>query len=231
MNKNFEQIFKPFSYITTIWCVKKYNLKKHKILQIDKKDIIVSVLATVGILILYYITFHDLALLSVSPLMSYIYILTYLQYAINHVIMKIMNFVQRQNNLALFSTLQEICKHLSLRKELENIKIQVILPCIFAIGVYLIFIVYKLTTDSSWTWTRGLFIFSTVIFDLELAYSGFIVIFLSNKIETWTKILRNIDERINNYEAVIKKMDKVFNMLIDAVNFNKKAFQLMVIKN
>lgn len=231
MNKDFEQIFKPMYYLTTMCCVRKNYLTNRKISSINKKDVIISVFANTGILILYYITFNELISHFVTPIIFYTYFVTYLLYVIDHFILHIINFVQSKNNLALFLTLREIYTHLSLRKELKTIKMQLILLCMMAISGYLFFVVWKVSMDPLWTWARGLFIFSSIIFDFELIYSSFIVVFIWNKMKTWAKILRNIDERINNYEDVIRKMDKVFHMLMDAIIFNKKSFQFTVIIN
>lgn len=230
MNKDFEQIFKPMFCLTTMCCGKKICLKNHNISYINKRHNIISVLSIIGILIVYYFAVNEFVLYSVSPIMFYLYVLSYLLYVIDHIILKFVNFVQRKNNVALFSALQNIYRHLSLKKQLTKIKLQLILPCTVTISGYLTLIVYKIALDLSWSLTRGLFIFSTVILDLELIYSGFILIFLSNKIKTWTNILRNIDERINNYKAVVKKMDNAFHMLMDAVIFNKNSFKSTVIK-
>lgn len=229
MNKDFEQIFIPMYYLTTICCMRKIKFKKHKMSIITKKDVILSVLANVGIVILFYIMIAEVVSYSVSPLMFYVYILAYLLYMINHIFLKTIIFVQRKSNLAMFLNLQNIYKHLGLKKQLNKLKWQLILSCTIIIGAFLILNIYKLSMDSRWSWTRGLFIFLTVSFDLELIYSGFIIFFLSKQIETWAKILGNIDERVNNYEAVIQKMHSVFNMLMEAVRLNNKTFRLSVI--
>lgn len=230
MNKHFEQIFNPFYYLTTMCCVRKIILKNHKISLINKTDIIVSVLANTGIGILCYFTIVQFISQLVSPSVLYIYVSAYLIYAIDYAILHIVNFVESTNNLSLFLTLREIYIHLSLRKQLNKIRFVLFLPCTIYVCGYLFLIACKLSIDPLWTWTRGLFVSLSLIFDLELIYSRFIIHFLSNKIKTWAKIFRNIDERIDNYESVIRKMDKVYRMLIDAVIFHKKAFQLTVIK-
>lgn len=233
MNKDFEQIFKPMYYFTTMCSARKIDFKNYKISQINKKNIIISVLGILllntGILILYCMTLNQFISQMVSPIIFNFYISAYSLFVVNHAILHIKNFAQRNNNLTLFLTLREIYKHLSLRKQLRKIKLLLFLPFTVCIFGYLIFFVCKLSMDPQWTWARGLLVYSSLIFDLELVYSAFILLFISNNIKTWAKILINIDERINNYEAVIRKMVKVFHMLIDAVIFNKKAFQLTVI--
>lgn len=229
MNKDFEDILKPMYYLTTICCVRKIGLKNHEMSLINKRDVIISVLANTGIVILYYITYKEFISKFFSTITSYIYVLAYVSLVIDHVILHVANFVQSKNNLALFLALREIYKHLSLRKQLKRIKFLLLLPCIACICGHLLLIVCKLSIDPLWVWSRGIFIFSSVIYDLEVIYSGFIVLFITNKMQIWAKIFRKVDIKIRNHEAVMRKMDKVYNMLIDAVIFNKKAFQLTVI--
>lgn len=229
MNKDFEQIFKPFYYLTTVCCVRKFNLKDYKISLINKQNIIISVLANTGIIIVCYLTTIQFVS-RMSSSIFYIYVLSYLITVINYVILHIVNFGESKNNLALFLTLRKIYTYLSLRKQLKKIKFQLFLPCTVYVCAYLFFIAGKWSIDPLWSWNRIIITILSLILDLELIYSSFIILFLSNKIKTWAKILRNIDEQINNYEAVMRKIDNVFRMLIDAITLNKKAFQLMVIK-
>lgn len=230
MNKDFEQIFKPFYYLTTAYCARKIHLENHKISRMNKMDITISVLANIGQIILYCIIFNQFITYFKSPIIFYIYIVTYLLQVIEHTALNITNFVQCNNNLIMFLTLRKIYRHLSLKKELNKMKFQLIFPVVLNIIGYLLFVLCKLSMDPLWSWARGLFIFSSIIFDLELIYSGFIIIVISNNLKTFTKILRNIDERIIDYEAVIQKMNIVFGMMMDVVVFNKKAFQLTVIR-
>lgn len=231
MNKDFEEIFKPMYYLTTMCCVKKINFKKHEIFQIKKIDIFTSVFVNLGLLILYVITLTEYLSLPIESIIYYLYILMNLLYVMQHTILRIINFVQRKNNLALFLTLLNIYKHLSLTKELKKIKLQLNLPCTVYTCGYLILAVYKVSVDPNWSWYRGLLIFSTLIFDLELIYSGFIVYFIANKMKKLTKILKNVNDCTNNYEEVMRKIYKVYNMLINAVIFNENIFQISVIVN
>lgn len=230
MNKDFEQIFKPFYYLTTICGVRKIRLQNHEILPMNYVDVTVSVLANIGQIILYCITFNEFIVNFKTAIIFYIYTVIYLLQVIDHTILNIVNFCQSNINLAMFLTLRKIYKHLSLKKDLKKIKFQLSFSCIFHIFGYSLFVVGKLSMDPLWSWGRGLFIFSSIIFDLELIYSGFIIIFISNKVKTWAKILGNIDEKIINHEAVFRKMDFVFRMLMKAIVFNKKAFQLTVMR-
>lgn len=229
MNKDFDQIFKPIYFLTTLCGAKKIRLKKHTFSLTNKTDIFISVLAYTVLVTLYFMTFQEFATDSISPLMYNMYISTYFLYVMHIAILRITNVVHKKNNLNLFLTLRKIYKQLSLRKELKKIKLRLIIPCTIYFCGYSLFVVCKVWMDPLWFWARGFFIFFTIMFDLELIYSSFIVYFLSIKFRKLAKVLKNVNDSIDNYEEVLREIYKAFHLMIDAVIFNKKVFQISVI--
>lgn len=214
LDPDFLSILKPLYVLSVPFCVRKYKLKGNVIRATSKIDIIAAVVGNLAMYILLYFTLMSFTELLDTIIIYDIYFLTYVLYAVNHTIHCILNNTKSQCHVNIVSNLQQINKILKSQEDSKFLRIFVNIALISLFSIYFLLVFVKLTIDPLWFWTRSIFVFLTIIFDLELFYTSFIVLFLALKIEKWSNLLK-YKKRIISIKDMIRDAESEEDVMLD----------------
>lgn len=221
LEENFIKIFRPVYILNTIFCSRKFVIKTNNITTVRKKEIFVSISANALIFVLWYFTIDEFKKIF-EPLILYMYIVIYLQYVINFSMLTYKNIMQSKDNVKLILELHKIEQFFYIQGSNKILKRTSLVSCTAISLIYILLITIKISVDPLWTVARGLFIASTLIFDLEIIYAAFVIYHLSSVAKKWNEAVRKneIDDET--------KMLEVYQTITHAAHLIKKIFNFTV---
>nr|WCC57957.1 gustatory receptor 28 [Papilio polytes] len=234
LEKEFLSMIKPLRYVSHIFLLRKFHVVDEKIYPNTKKYIINLV---IGLFVAYFLLISTLlSLIDMydNVYIFYGYVIAYSQYTINYTILCFFNIVNSKFNVQLLLKLQTIDKYLYNAKDTKKIKLFIRFNCILLLFIYVLFVTLKLIYDPLWDWIRGVFIVTSLIFDIELMYCIFFVYYLACKMVRWAEIIQ-VDEKNPNVLqddigiTLVEMLFKVYEELLDALLLVRKAAQFAIL--
>ncbi|XP_068625142.1 uncharacterized protein [Battus philenor] len=233
LDKEFISFLKPLHIICSFLLLPKISFSGDKVYSINRKYIIyyiIGISITYGLLISTLTSivefYEDIAIF-------YVYITAYSQYSINYTLVCIFNFFHSDVYVKLLLKLQAIEINLYDCKDTKKMRILVRFTCFLLLAIYILFVTLKLIYDPLWDWVRGAFIFTALIFDIELSYCICVAYFLVCKVERWCKIMAIDPKKITLQDEVglifMETMCKVYEDILDALEFLKKTSQFTIL--
>lgn len=235
VESDFLNILKPLYLLSVPFCVRKYKLQGNVIKTITKLDVIASVIGNLFMLIILYFTLLSFGLLLDTVIIYYMYFFTYVLYAVNHIILSISNITKSQCHVNMILNLNKINEALKSQEDTRILKLFVKITLISLFCTYFQLVMFKLAIDPLWFWTRSIFVFLTIIFDLELFYTSFIVIFLAFKIQKWSNFIKtkkriiSIKDMMRGVETEEDVMLDTFRRIFDTIEDVKETSKIAVI--
>ncbi|XP_045762188.1 uncharacterized protein LOC123865282 [Maniola jurtina] len=237
LQKSFLDIIKPSYVLSVPFCMRKYKLKGGCISTLTKYDILFTVLGNLLMYILLYITLVSF-MNSFEDFVFYIYVIIYVLYAANHTIHSILNITHSQVYVDTVLKLQRIDIILYNENDTKILKNIIAFFLVMIFSLYAVLLVMKLSIDRLWFWSRGIFIFLTVIFDLELFYIAFVIYFLARKIDNWSNKIKRKDRIISIKKMIRGNQDQdendlysVFENIIESLSTIEKTSQFTIISH
>ncbi|XP_072948386.1 uncharacterized protein [Epargyreus clarus] len=229
VDKEFQNLLTPFYFLTMIFCLRKYDLRDNYVTPNTKRDLVTCALGMFIAYMLLFCTLRYFATVFDTSTVFAMYLITYVQYAINYTILCFLNVIEGKLNVDVLLILHQINKSLQSSADDRKLKYLSWMSTSGLLVVYFLLVFFKLLLDPLWNWSRATFIATTLIFDLELLYIVFIAYFLACKTDTWRQMLQEKrmypENVISNENEEIELDEKLlkFEMIINALELTKKS--------
>lgn len=227
LDEDYQQIFKPFYYVQYVYCAQPFNVKQNYATPITKFNIMPAVIVNILIVVLFYATVKNANFWDESVKRIYFWI--YSQYVQCFTLVTFLNFYQNKTHFMLLEKLQNINRCIKNTEDTKRLKKMSWTCCSMVVMFYVVLIVLKLMVDKYWHWTRGVFLMTTILFEVKLANVGVILYFLVLKLRKWQGIV--LGHCIMGFEANKEKLNDLkstFQSIISTFSLFKKTFQTIV---
>lgn len=226
LDREHQEIFKPFYYIQYIFCMHTYNINRNYATPFTKFYFVLTIFVNIFMLVIFcatirYASFYDNS-------MSIINYVNYSQYMLCFMLLAFLNLYQNNYNFQLIVELQEICHRIRNTEDTKRLKIMSWLWCCAVVMYYAFLITVKLTTDEHWHWTRAISLVTIIIFEIKLANVAVVLYFLLFKLRKWRKILRNFITKNETDKEILDDLKVTFQKIISVFNLFKITFQTIV---
>lgn len=232
-DKDFFDIIKPIYFIYLIFCTPKYVFTDLSIDLIGKKHIILNVC---GLSVMIFLMQTVLRSMILNDILLYIYCTSYSIYVCNFSIVCLLNTSYREVNAEIVRQLSYLNWHLFDSAQSKQLKYILRISCIILISMYISLLTHKLLNDPSWNISRGLFLVTSMVIDIELIHVIFIVCFLIYKTEKWIETVKtaNYESFSYNCPGTAQEISECVRLLIlfqaiaDSVRMTEKSARLVV---
>lgn len=235
-DKDLLNIVKPLAFLQLCLCVQKYVISDFSIKTIGKQHAVLYIIRSIILLILYILTVE---LLHVPYSLYITYAVITFLFVINFTILSFLNFLDRNLNARILRQLCFINRHLYDSKQSTFLEKLTWTSSIFVFMTYLLLITVKLAIDPNWSIPRGLLLFTTMVFDIELIYIMFVVCFLNCKVAKLIEIVKSeskvevfIDESgeavIYTKNELVVKLLFLFQFIVKCLKLTEKSSRFIV---
>lgn len=225
-DEDFLKLFKPFYYVNSTFCIRKFRLSTSVFSKTKNADIVFTIIGNSVLFCILCINLHYFISNVKEPFVIFMYILLYIQFFVNFIVVSFENLIRSRQNVLLMAILRDIFKFSYNTEEMNKLMFILFMPCLFYLSAYVVLVGMKMSIDPLWTWLRCAYIFSTIIFDFEILYASFMVYLLAIRTKQWTAAVTYKDTPFD--EIAMANFATVIQKISDAVHLLRETFQLTV---
>ena len=233
LSKEFLSIFCPFYFISTILCMRKYNINYNYVENISRKNIVYAALS-ISAMSGFYHMIMEYSQFSIKTYWN-IYNIIYFEYLLNFAGVSIINLYYSTTTVRLLSILFKISKCFYNSSDIQNFKIMSRSLTVTLLLFCVILVLFKLIYDPCWTFFRGIYVSTSVILDLEIIQIILYTHMLTYKTIRWNYNVKNInfengnDEIALDRELILEEMHDTMSSIYDAWELTLKTSGFSVI--